>query len=108
MASNINDLTINYQEDGIQIIKELDKAVLSKGSWATVIYKYQQWNPAQKQYGPPLFTIRRYKKRNNEYKQQSKFNISGIEQAKKIITVLNGWIQQNPQNNNSFLPEEHS
>jgi len=48
MASNIDEVTINYEEDGVLVVKELDKVVLSKGSWATVLFRYQQWEKAKK------------------------------------------------------------
>ena len=96
MPSDVKEITINYEENGVQLVKELDKVVLSKGSWATIMFKYQQWEPANQQYGPVLFTIRRYRKRNDDYRQQSKFNISSAEQAKKIIGTLQQWIDQQP------------
>jgi hypothetical protein len=96
MASNVNDLTINYEEDGILVMKELDKVVLSKGAWATIIFKYQQWENANNAYGPDRFTIRRYRKSNDEYRQQAKFNISSIDQAEKIIAALQNWIKNAP------------
>ncbi len=92
MASEVNELTVQYEEDGAIIVKELDKMILSKGAWATVIFKYQDLNRANGEYGPPRFTIRRYRKINNEYRQQSKFNISSADQAVKIIEALQKWI----------------
>ncbi|MFP4681838.1 MAG: hypothetical protein ACLFQB_15310 [Chitinispirillaceae bacterium] len=91
MASNVEDLTINYEEDGVLVVKELDKRVLSKGSWATVIYRYQQWERAKEDYGQDRFSIRRYRKINDEYRQQAKFNISSKDQALKIIDALQTW-----------------
>jgi hypothetical protein len=44
MASDVNDITIQYEEDGVVIVKELDKEILSKGAWATVLFRYQQWD----------------------------------------------------------------
>jgi len=92
MASDVNELTVQYEEDGTVIVKELDKMILSKGAWATVIFKYQDWDRAKSEYGPPRFTIRRYRKINNEYRQQSKFNISSADQALKIIEALQKWV----------------
>ncbi len=92
MFSDIDDITINYEEDGIQVVEELDKVVLSKGAWATVIFRYRQWEQAKEDYGPDRFTIRRYRKMNDEYRQQAKFNISSVDQARKIVEALNGWI----------------
>ena len=71
MASKVEELTVAYEEDGVQILKELDKKVLSDGAWATVIYKYQHFDREKQSYGPEIYTIRRYKKRNGEYFQQS-------------------------------------
>ncbi len=94
MASVVDDITIKYEEDGVVTVNELDKVILTKGAWATVIFKYQDWNKKEQAYGPAKFTIRRYQKRNNEYFQKSKFNISSIDQANKIIAALTNWIQE--------------
>ncbi len=92
MFSDIDDITIDYEEDGVQVIEELDKAVLSRGAWATIIFRYRQWEQSKEDYGPDRFTIRRYRKMNDEYRQQAKFNISSVDQARKIVEALNAWI----------------
>jgi len=92
MAETVEELTVRYEEGGIETIKELDKKVLSKGAWATIIYRYQDWNRTKEEYSADKFTIRRYQKRNGEYSQKSKFNISSVKQAKEIIEALQGWI----------------
>jgi hypothetical protein len=93
MAYNIEEVTVNYTEDDILIVRELDKEVLNnKGAWATIMYRYQDWDPVKKAYGPDKYTIRRYRKQNNEFRPQSKFNISNREQARQVIDVLNKWI----------------
>ncbi|MGR9100361.1 MAG: hypothetical protein ACU826_07320 [Gammaproteobacteria bacterium] len=93
MADNVDDLTVKYEEGGIETVQELDKKILSKGAWATVIYRYRDWNRSKQEYGPDKYSIRRYQKRNGEYRQQSKFNISSKEQAKSIIEALESWIK---------------
>ncbi len=92
MAETVEDLTIKYSEDGVDIVKELDKIVLSKGAWSTIIYRYQEWNRAKEEYGTDKYSIRRYQKRSGEYSQKSKFNISSKAQAENIIAALQGWI----------------
>ena len=91
MAGDIDEVTITYEEDGVEVVKELDKEVLSKGAWATIIFKYQDWDRQKEQYGDEKFTIRRYRKMSGVYRQQSKFNISSKAQAEKIIEVLQKW-----------------
>ena len=93
MASTVEELTVSYTEDGIETVKELDKKVLTKGAWSTIIYRYQDWNRSKEEYGPDKYTIRRYQKRSGEYQQKSKFNISSKDQAEKIIEALQEWIK---------------
>lgn len=93
MAETIDELTVRYEEDGIETVKELDKVVLSKGAWSTILYRYQDWDRAKQVYGPDKYTIRRYQKRNGVYMQKSKFNISSKDQAKSIIEALQNWIK---------------
>ncbi len=94
MASTVDELSISYTEDGIEVVKELDKEILSKGAWSTVIFKYQDWNRSKGEYGPDKYTIRRYQKRNGEYMPKSKFNISSKDQAKNIIAALEKWTKE--------------
>ena len=91
MSSTIEELGISYEEEGIEVIKELDKAVLTKGTWATLVFRYQQWEPAKEAYSEDKYTIRRYRKMKGEYRAQSKFNISNAEQARKLIEILREW-----------------
>lgn len=93
MASTVDDLSIQYEEDGLVKVKQLDKVVLSKGAWSTVIYRYQDWDPRKEEYSQDRYTIRRYQKRNGEYFQKSKFNISSKDQAKQLIEALQRWTE---------------
>lgn len=92
MAENIDEITVNYEEDGIFLVKELDKEILSRGAWATILFRYQDYDKTTQQYGPEKYTIRRYQKRNGQYQVKSKFTISGEAQAKKIIAILTQWL----------------
>lgn len=92
MVSDVEDLTVNYEEEGVLVVEELDKVILSRGAWATVIFKYRQWQRGKGDYGPERFTIRRYRKIGGEYRQQAKFNISSRDQARKIIEALSAWV----------------
>jgi len=93
MASTVDELSIEYEEDGQVLVKELDKVVLSKGAWSTVIYRYREWDRAKQDYGPDKYTIRRYQKRGGEYMQKSKFNISSRDQARAIVSALEKWLE---------------
>jgi hypothetical protein len=90
-ASTVEEITIAYEEEGVLLVKELDKEVLTKGSWTTIMFKYQDLDKATNSFKATKISIRRYQKQNGEYKQKSKFNISSVAQAKKVLEVLNKW-----------------
>lgn len=103
MVSDVNDLTVNYEDGGLLLVKEIDKVILSKGAWATILFRYQDWDRKKEAYGPYRFTIRRYRKMNNEYRQQSKFNISSTDQATKIVKALKQWIDEEDKQSKSNM-----
>lgn len=94
MNDNVNDLTVEQSEDGSVMVKELDKVVLSKGAWATVLFRYQVYSPETDDYGPDKYVLQRYRKTGGEYRRHSKFNISSRDQAKKIVKALSGWLSE--------------
>lgn len=93
MAETIDEITIDYEEGDLLTTKQLEKVVLTKGAWTTILFKYQDWDRAKETYGPEKYSIRRYQKRNGQYMQKSKFNISSSDQAKKIVETLQSWLQ---------------
>ena len=94
MSSEIDELTVQYEEDGLVTVKELDKKVLTKGAWSTIISRSQDWDRRKEEYGKDKYTIRRYQKRSGQYQQKSKFNISSSDQARSIIEALEGWMEE--------------
>ena len=92
MTEKAEDLTVNYSEGDQQLVEELDKQILSKGSWTTILFRYREWDAKKDAFGDDKYTIRRYQKRNGEYRQQSKFNISSRDQARQIVEALTRWL----------------
>ena len=94
MAETIDDITVNYEEGDVLLVKELDKEILTRGAWTTILFRYQDWNVEKQEYGPEMFIIRRYKKAGGEFKPQSKFRISGAKQARQIVQALSRWLDE--------------
>lgn len=92
MAETIDEITIEYHDpDGTLIVKELEKEVLTRGAWTTIMFLYQELDRRSDEFKDPKVSIRRYKKQGGYYRQQSKFNISGKAQAHKIVETLSKW-----------------
>lgn len=96
MSETIDDITIALDDGGVEKVRELDKQILSKGAWTTILFRYQEWNNSKEAFGSDKYSIRRYQKRNNQYWQKSKFNISSPDQARKIIDTLTQWLDETP------------
>ena len=94
MSGTVDDLTVAFEEDGVVKIQETGKAVLSRGAWATVLFRYREWDDATGLYGPQKYVVKRYKKWGGEYRQQSKFNLSSDEQARRVVSALSGWLAE--------------
>ena len=94
MAETVDELTIQYEEDSQVLRKELNKEVMSKGSWATIMFLYQDLDRKSGDYGPQKISIRRYQKREGTYVQRSKFEISSANQAKSICKTIEEWIPE--------------
>lgn len=94
MAETVDELTIQYEEDGKVLRKQLDKEVLSKGAWTTIMFLYQDLDRKSGVYGPHKVSIRRYQKRDGSYLPRSKFEISSPRQALAIRDKIESWFPQ--------------
>ncbi|ESQ16259.1 MAG: hypothetical protein N838_26965 [Thiohalocapsa sp. PB-PSB1] len=94
MSTAPEDLSVNYEEDGVLLVKELDKEILSKGAWTTILFRYQNLDKKTGDYGKEMYSIRRYQKRDGSFIPKTKFNISSPEQARKIIDALQRWTSE--------------
>src|SRR6185369_8480305 len=90
-AETLEELTYNYEDEGTLVRKELDKAVLTKGSWATVMFLYQELDKKSGQFRAPKMAIVRFKKWKGSYRKQSSFNVSNEKQARQITEVFENW-----------------
>lgn len=91
MAESVDELTVEWEEGGDKVVRELAKEVISKGAWATIVFLCQDLDRRKRIYRPPKISIRRYKKVGGQYRYQSKFNISSENQAKQLVDVIDRW-----------------
>lgn len=94
MAEKLDDITIAYTDpaSGTELVRELDRAFLTRGAWTTIVFRFQDRNKAEADWSPVKYRIARYKKTGGEFRAQSKFNISSAEQARVLIEILGGWL----------------
>ncbi len=91
MAETLEELSYNYEDEGKLVRKEVNRAVLSKGAWATVMFLYQELDRQKEAWRDPKIAIVRFKKSSGQYRKQSSFNISSERQARQIVETIEKW-----------------
>jgi hypothetical protein len=91
MSETLEELTYDYEDEGVLVRKQLDKVVLTKGSWATLMFLYQELDKASGTFRAPKIAIVRFKKFKGSYRKQSSFNVSSEKQARQITDVFERW-----------------
>src|SRR5262245_46266434 len=91
MAETIDEISYNYEDDGRLVRRELEREVLSKGAWSTLMFLYQELDRQKNEWRAPKVAIVRYKKWQGTYRKQSGFNISSEKQARQIVGAIEKW-----------------
>ena len=47
MAETVDEISINFEEEGALVREELDKVILSRGAWTTILFKYREMDRAR-------------------------------------------------------------
>ena len=58
------------------VVEELDKVILQKGSWTTVLFKYRQLDRKTGEFGPAKAALRRYQKSGGYFRKRDAVNLS--------------------------------
>ena len=91
MAETLEELSYNYEDEGKLVRKEVDRAILSKGAWATIMFLYQELDRKTEAWREPKVAIVRFKKSGGVYRKQSSFNISSERQGRQIVENIEKW-----------------
>ena len=87
-ATTVEDLTVNWvDENGVEQVAELDKHVLSKGSFSTVMFKFVARDKKDPYMEKPKLGVRRYRKVCGKYKYAGKFNFSSTKQLLEFVEM---------------------
>lgn len=93
MAENIDEITINYEEDGLLVVEELDRVVLSRGAWTTILFLFRERERQTGEFGPPKAGLRRYQKFRGEFRKRDAINLSP-KSAALLLETLPRWFEE--------------
>lgn len=89
----IDEITIEYEEEGILVVEELDKVVLNRGAWTSILFLYRERNRKTGEFGPPKAGLRRYQKYQGYFRKRDAINLSA-ESAKTLCQTLPKWFEE--------------
>jgi hypothetical protein len=93
-AEDIDEITVEYEENGITVVKQEAKEIIARGTWPVLAFRYREWDPKTEDYGSVKFTVRKFRKQNGSYRMESKLNIGNPAQALAISEVLHRWVDE--------------
>ena len=105
MAENINDITVNYEEEGELVVEELEKVILNRGAWTSILFRYRERERQTGEMGPPKATLRRYQKYQGVFKKRDAINLSA-DTARTLASTLEQWLSENRLGKGSIEDEQ--
>ena len=93
MAETIDEITYDYEEDGRLVRRQLDKNVLSKGAWSTIMFLYQELDRAKDEWrAPKIATVQNMAVINQPYRAIKSVNLRAAPGtgAEKVGGFLEG------------------
>src|SRR3954464_7515031 len=91
MAETPEELTWDYEDEGVLVRTQIYMVILTKGSWVTAMFLFQELARQKGKFRPPKMAIVRFKKSKGTYRKQSSFNISNEKQTGQINEVFERW-----------------
>ena len=87
----VDELTVNWSEEGVQKVRELHKSVLgSSTSWATVAFLFQE-NDGAGGWRAAKVSVRRYRKRGKGWIVDKHLTLSTATQALALAKAVVTW-----------------
>src|ERR1700749_2332702 len=87
----LDELAYDQEVDGVVVGGELYRAVLARGSWATVMFLYEERERRTGAFGAPRMAVVRFQKWRGGWRKHAAFNVVGAEQARELLAVFERW-----------------
>jgi hypothetical protein len=92
MVETLEELTYDHEEDGVLVRKQLDRVILTKGAWATVMFLFQERDRESDTFRAPKLAVVRFKKLRGAYRKHLAFTLVNDEQARRLSETLAAWL----------------
>ena len=88
----LDELTYDQEDDGVLVRKQLDRVVLARGAWATVMFLFAELDRATGAWRAPKIAVVRLQKWRGGYRKHAAFNVAGEAQARELTAAFERWI----------------
>jgi hypothetical protein len=91
ISDALDELTYDREDDGVLVRKQLERVVLARGSWATVLLLFQELDRATGAYGGAKVAVLRFQKWRGGWRKHAAFTLAGEAQARELAAALDRW-----------------
>jgi len=91
ISDALDELSYDQEDDGVLVREQLDRVVLARGSWATVMFLFRELDRTSGAWRAPKMAIVRFQKWRGGYRKHAAFNVASAEQARELAEVLARW-----------------
>jgi hypothetical protein len=93
-VEDIDEISVEYEDNGEILVKQEAKAIISRGAWPLLAFLYRDRDPKTGEFGPLKVTVRKFRKQHGTYRLESKVNLGSLDVARDVAGVLAGWAGQ--------------
>ena len=89
---DLDDIRWDWEEDGVQVRRELGRRTWQHGGWATVMFLFEERDrAAPDEWKPPQVAIVRFQKARGVWRKHAAWNLTGADEARAVAATLVGW-----------------
>jgi hypothetical protein len=87
----LDDLTYDVEDDGVLARRQLDRVILSRGAWATVMFLYEELDRETGAYRAPKIAVVRFQKWRGVYRKHASLTLADGAEAQAFVATLGAW-----------------
>jgi hypothetical protein len=92
---DIDDVSFEVEADGRLVRRQLARQVLSRGSWPTALYLYQELDPRTEAWRPAKVALVRFQSKRGQLRKHASITL-GAAQAREVAARLTEWLADMP------------
>jgi len=90
-TADLDELTYDLDEDGALVRRQLERVVLTRGAWSTVLFLYEELDRRTGAFRPPRAAVVRFQKVRGGYRKHSAFVVGSADEMGVLLSTLGRW-----------------